>query len=175
MERNERLSKWFKKLVKIKYGNTLPTSSRNIFNWYKKRGKGKMQFRTKDGEAFIVRDHLKNIAKDFYQGVILEGITHPGKADLMYLGTIEINEINSVSSTGNSRKVPDDNGGFKEVVDDYFSKSVRYFYTFKIMRTKLRVELRDFFSSSSYPALNSKYLRKVYDLHPEGKFYHLKK
>ena len=170
--RDSVLSKFYKLFLGTKLNKKRPYNGRAINRWFKANKEGKKSFKTLDGNVFYVANNISKLVASYYDKVIMKAIENPGKTELLYIGTVEILQINSIN--GKPRIVPDNQGGFKEVVDDHFFHHTKYKYEFKINRNKIKAGLRKYITSSSYGTKARKYLKRAYELYPKGNFYNNK-
>ena len=167
------LDKLYKSVIELSYNKSLPINSPIIVRWYKKLTGNTIRIKhVKSGKKFRADKKLLKIVKEYNEKIILESLHFPGPTKIKYTGKVCISEVDSVN--GKPRMVPDENGGFKEVIDDIFTKRPKYIYQFNAMYSKIRPELRAFISSGYYRFAKGRYLPKVYELHPKGNFYPFK-
>lgn len=164
----------YKKFVRYSFWNTLIITSEDIFKWYfKKYGEfPTIYFQSKKG-TFRTRRGITAVAKFYNKKVMLEAIKYPGKTHIKYIGKAEIIEVNPVN--GKPRIVIDPiTGKYEEVIQDHFTKSVKYSYLFSIMYNNIKGHLKSYISTAIYPRIKSDYLPIVYELKPLGNFYRKK-
>jgi len=115
-EHNPELSKLYKALVSVKQlytrlGVNVPAIKR--------------YFR---GTKKAVPDNINHIVQDYINYVIHNGLDNPNGVEVSKLGTIRIFE--SKRLTSKPRWIPDDKGGFEEVVEHAFERHTKYHYQF---------------------------------------------
>lgn len=167
---NKNLSKLFKEAHSEAKYNKFICTPRAALKWWKTKKKKEIKIKSlSTGKPIHVRDIMAGLTKDFYREVTLEAANHPGLIQITYLGAMEIVESSYVS--GKPRPIPDGNGGYKYVVDDYFTRYTKYVCDFYIRKSRIRRELRQYLSVKPSASLIQAILKKAYKKHPKGKFY----
>jgi hypothetical protein len=166
---SKELIKLYYKFKGFEYSNKVSLASRKIVRWARANNK-KVPVETSQVKSC---EQLAKVAQFYNSFVVKEGIKTAGSTEIIYLGKITIYEVNSVN--GKERRKPNINGEYELVIDDMFSKSVKYIYEFAANYKRIRKDLRPFMGSGYYPNLASRYLPTVYDLYPKGNYYHLKR
>lgn len=168
MHKDKNLSKWFKLFISGRLLNTLRYRTREVIKWSKQRDYKNIKH--KDGKTF--REHSA-LVRDYYRGVIEQAIKHPGITEVLYIGTVSIQEVKRFN--GSSRPIPNEEGGFNQVIEDPFLNYTHYLYVFSPMYTKIKAEIRPLIQSAVPISMVRRYVKLAYKLHPRGNFYNLKK
>jgi len=160
-DRDPELSRVYKSLVRLtELYNRVGISYKLIRKYFKGTGRK-------------VTPNTTNIARDYIDYIIQNGLDDPDGVYIHKLGKISIYEYDSVN--GKPRVVPDGNGGYKEAVETIFDKTTKYRYQFVPNYAKIKPTLRFVVHGYYSKFAASKILPKVYELHPKGNFYPLRK
>lgn len=167
---DKRLSKLYRRFLSRVYGVRFSNAGYKIVPWLNREKNRIIRIKTKkDKKKVIIREKMVPIVTYFYQRVIEQGVQAPGRFELLYLGYMHVVELDSI--TGRPRHIPDEDGNYEEVIEDYFTNYTKYRALFTINRNKIKVSLRDFISSGVHERANSNIVKQAYKLHPKGKFY----
>ena len=163
-DRDEELAKIYQRVARYSFFSSFSVGDRLIRKWAKIQGKKVPPA----GRISMVK-----VARFYYSHVIKNGLQNIGVIELKYMGKVFIQQVNAAN--GRPRTIINKEGEYEQVMQDVFSETPKYIYSFVAQYTKIRKGLRPFIACGIYRQIVSLYLPIVYSLHPGGNFYPFKK